>query len=128
MFQFSEAELKNWRSQSVTSNPAAKMGLRRPPHAFTEHGVAMLATVLRTERAIQMSIAVIRAFVRLRELMAAHKDIATRVEKLERGQEKAASVIEVLAEDIDSLGRKIERMTAPSPYRKRRIGYIVDDD
>jgi hypothetical protein len=128
MFQFSEAELKNWRSQIVTSNPAAIMGLRRPPHAFTEHGVAMLSAVLRSERAIQMSIGVIRAFVRLRELMAAHKDIAARVEKLERGQERAASVIEVLAEDIDRLGQKVEQITAPSPYRRRRIGYIVDDD
>jgi hypothetical protein len=128
MFQFSETELKNWRSQIVTSNPAAKMGLRRPPYAFTEHGVAMLSAVLHSEQAIQMSIAVIRAFVRLRELMAAHKDIAARVEKLERGQEKAASVIEVLAEDIDRLGQKVERISAPSPYRKRRIGYIVYDD
>jgi hypothetical protein len=70
----------------VTSSPAAKMGLRRSPYAFTEHGVAMLSTMLRSDRAITMSIAVIRAFVRLRELMAAHKDIAVRVEKLERGQ------------------------------------------
>ena len=105
MFQFSDAELKNWRSQIVTSNPAAKMGLRRPPYAFTEHGVAMLSAVLQSERAVQMSITVIRAFVRLRELMAAHKDIAARVEKLVRGQERAASVIEVLKTSIAS-GKK----------------------
>jgi hypothetical protein len=128
MFQFSDAELKNWRSQIVTSNPAAKMGLRRPPYAFTEHGVAMLSAILRSDQAIAMSIAVIRAFVRLRELMAAHKDIAARVEKLERGQEQAASVIEILAQDIDRLGQKVDRITAPSPYGKRRIGYIVDDN
>ena len=60
--------------------------------------------------------------------MAAHKDIAARVEKLERGQEQAASVIEILAQDIDCLGQKVERINAPSPYGKRRIGYIVDDD
>lgn len=88
----------------------------------------MLSTVLRSERAVQMSIAVIHAFVRLRELMVAHKDIAARVEKLERGQERAASVIEVLAEDIDRLGQKVQNITAPSPYRKRRIGYIIDED
>src|ERR1700739_1943108 len=51
LFQFSATELKNWRSQFVTSNPAAKMGLRRPPYAFTEHGVAMLSAVLRSARA-----------------------------------------------------------------------------
>ena len=128
MFQFSKVALQNWRSQIVTSNPTAKMALRRPPHAFTAHGVAMLSAVLRSERAVQMSIAVIRAFVRLRELMVAHKDIAVRVEKLERGQERAASVIEVPAEDIDRLGQKVHNITAPSPYRRRRIGYITDED
>ena len=46
MFQLNKRERENWRSQIVTSNPAAKMGLRRPPYAFTEHGVAMLSAVL----------------------------------------------------------------------------------
>jgi hypothetical protein len=95
---------------------------------FTEHGVAMLSAVLHSNRAIQMSIAVIHAFVRLRELMASHKDIAARVEKLEWGPECSASVIEFLAEDIDRLGQKIDNITSPLPYRKRRIGYIIDDD
>jgi hypothetical protein len=75
-----------------------------------------------------MSLAVIRAFVRLRELMAAHKDIAARVEKLERGQEKVASVIEILAEDIDRLSEKFQQVSSPSPYTKRRIGYITDEN
>ena len=89
----------------------------------------MLSSVLRSERAIQMNIAIMRAFVRLRELMAAHKDVAARVEKLERGQERAASVIEVLVEDIDRLGRKIEKIRSPEPvYTKRRIGYVTDND
>jgi hypothetical protein len=51
MFRFSKPELQNWRSQIVISNPAAKRGLRRPPYAFTEHGIAMLAIVLRSDRA-----------------------------------------------------------------------------
>jgi hypothetical protein len=75
----------------------------------------MLSSVLRSERAIQMNIVIMRAFVRLRELVAAHKDIAERLEKLERGQERMAAVIEVLVEDIDRLGRKIEKI---------RIGWI----
>src|SRR6266850_4299884 len=62
MFQLSENELENWRSQIATSNPAAKMGLRRPPYAFTEHGVAMLSSVLNSKRAVQMNILIIRAF------------------------------------------------------------------
>jgi hypothetical protein len=52
MFQLSRKELNDWRSQIVTSNPRAKMGLRRPPHVFTEHGVAMLSSVLNSERAV----------------------------------------------------------------------------
>src|SRR5690348_8325474 len=68
-FQLSKEELANWRSQIVTSNPATKMGLRRPPYVFTELGVAMLSSVLRSERAVQMNILIMRAFVRLRELI-----------------------------------------------------------
>jgi hypothetical protein len=88
----------------------------------------MLSSVLRSDRAVKMNIAIMRAFVRIRELIAADKDIAARVEKLERGHERTASIIEVLVEDIDQLGRKMERITAPSPYGKRRIGYIIDED
>jgi hypothetical protein len=128
MFQLTKTEFHNWRSQIVMSNQGVKMGLRRPPYAFTEHGVAMLSTVLRSRRAVQMSISIIRAFVRMRELIASHKDLATRVEKLERQHERTDSVIEVLVEDIDRLGRKIENIKVPSPYSKRRIGYITDDD
>jgi len=113
----------------VTSNLSAKMGLRRPPYAFTQEGIAMLSSVLRSERAIPMNIYIMLAFVRLRGLMAAHKDIAARVDKLERSQERTASVIEVLVEDIDRLGRRVEKIRSPEPpYNKRRIGYVTDSD
>ena len=128
-FQLSTEELENWRSQIVTTNSSAKMGLRRPPYAFTQEGIAMLSSVLRSERAIKMNIAIMRAFVRLRELMLEHKDIAARIEKLERGQERAASVIEVLVEDIDRLGSKIEKLrSAEGAYARQRIGYVTDND
>ena len=68
----------------------------------------MLSAVLRSDRAVQMSIAIVRTFVRMRELMAANKDIAARVEKLERGRDRTASVIEVLVEDIDRFGSGLE--------------------
>src|SRR5712672_1887051 len=57
-FRLSKEDLENWRSQIVTSNPSAKMGLRRPPYAFTPEGIAMLSSVLRSERAIQMNIGI----------------------------------------------------------------------
>src|SRR5579871_1891317 len=58
MFQLTKKELENWRSQIVISIPGAKMGLRRPPYAFTELGVAMLSSVLNSDRAIRMNIAI----------------------------------------------------------------------
>lgn len=120
MFQLSPEELQNWRSQFVMSNPRAKMGLRRLPYAFTEHGVAMLSAVLRSGRAVQMSILIVRAFVKIRELLASHKDLAARVEKLEGNQKRHASVINILAEEINDIRR------TPTPP-KRRIGFQTGD-
>jgi hypothetical protein len=99
MFQLSVAEANTMRSQFAT---ASRMNVRYQPLAFTEHGVVMLSAVLKSERAVQMSILVVDAFVRMRELVASNKDIAARVEKLERGHERTGSVIEVLVEDIES--------------------------
>lgn len=125
MFQLTQEESAILRSQSVT---ASKRNIRFQPLVFTEHGVAMLSAVLNSQRAIQTSIAIIRAFVRLRELIISNKDIAARVEKLERGHERTASVIEVLVEDIDRLAREVKDMKALPPVKKRRIGFVVDDE
>jgi ORF6N domain len=125
MFQLTPQEAAILRSQFVT---ASKRNIRFQPLAFTEHGVAMLSAVLRSERAVQMSISIIRAFVRMRELVAFNKDIAARVEKLERGHDRTASVIEVLVEDIDRLAREVKDMKALPPVTKRRIGFIIDED
>ena len=70
MFRLSSKELASWRSQFVMSNPAARMGLRRAPLAFTEHGALMAATVLNSTRAIEVSLHVVRAFVHLRDFLA----------------------------------------------------------
>ncbi len=88
----------------------------------------MLSAILRSERATQMSIAIVRAFVRMRDLVAANKDIAVRLEKLERGHDRTGSVIEVLVEDIDRLAREVKQMKASPPVTKRKIGYIFHDD
>jgi cell division protein FtsB len=88
----------------------------------------MLSAVLRSDRAVQMSIVIVRTFVRMRELMQSSRDIAARIEKLERSRERTASVIEVLVEDIDRLAREVKDMkSAPAP-KKRRIGFVIDDD
>ena len=77
MFQLSKVEFENLKSQIVTSNWG---GLRRAaPYAFTEQGVAMLSSVLNSRRAVQVNIEIMRAFVRLREIMATHKDLVRRL-------------------------------------------------
>jgi hypothetical protein len=83
MFQLTEAEAQNLRSHIVTSN--RKHGGRRYlPYVFTEQGVAMLSSVLRSERAVQVNIAIMRAFVKLRELMNTHAELAQKIEAMER--------------------------------------------
>jgi hypothetical protein len=119
MFQLSGDEYENLKSQIVISSWG---GARRAnPYAFTEHGVAMLSAVLKSDRAVQMSVRIIRAFVKLREILASNKDLAARLEKVESTQAKHTSVITILAEEIDNL-----KQLPPEPPR-RRIGFLADD-
>jgi ORF6N domain len=113
-FQLTADEATNLKSQFATSSWG---GRRTPPYAFTEHGVAMLSSVLKSGRAVQMSILIIRAFVKMRELFASHKSPAARVEKLETSQKRHASVINILAKEIEDLKRP------PPEPPKRRIGF-----
>lgn len=83
MFQFTNEEFKHWKSQFATSN-ADKMGLRRPPYAFTEQGVAMLASVLNSDIAIGINIKIVRAFVELRQTIAAHTEYDALKETVKR--------------------------------------------
>ena len=82
MFQMTSDELENWKSQIVISNKE-KMGIRKPPLVFTEQGVAMLSSVLNSERAILVNIQIIRIFTRIRELLIPHKDILQKLMDLE---------------------------------------------
>jgi len=113
MFRLTNHEVASMRSQSVI---ASKRNVRYQPLAFTEHGVVMLSSVLNSARAIQMSIMVVEAFVRLREMIAANKDLALRVEKLEHGQHRIGKVLELLVDEID-------QMKAPPQQPKRKIGF-----
>ncbi len=120
MFQLSGAELEIWRSQIVTSNPAAKMALRRPPYAFTEQGVAMLSAVLNSKRAVQTSVAIVRVFVKLRGLLASHQDLARKMEDLERAQNEQSGHIATLYE-------MVQQLMAPSKVPpSRRIGFYPE--
>ena len=112
MFQLSKDELENWRSQIVTSNPAAKMGLRRQPYAFTEQGVAMLSSVLRSQRAIDVNISIIRTFVRMRQMLHDNEAIARKVAEHDQH-------IAILYEELNKL------LMPPDPPPKNPIGYKV---
>ena len=125
MFRLDDRETAVSRSQIVT---ASKRNIRFQPLAFTEHGVAMLSAALHSDRAVQMSIAIIRTFVRLRQLIEHNRDIAIRVEKLERKHDRSASVIEILVEDIDRLAHEVKEMKALPPVTKRKIGFRLGDD
>jgi len=117
MFRLDNEELGNLRSQIVTSNSRARMGLRRPPYAFTEHGVAMLSSVLSSKRAVALNILIIRAFVRLREYLATHKDLARKLEDIERTQHEHGA-------HIEQIYGYIQRLLEPAPEpSKRRIGF-----
>jgi hypothetical protein len=122
MCQRNRGELDNWRSQIVTSNPAGKMGLRRPPYAFTELGVAMLSSVLNSERAVRMNILIMRAFVRLREILATHKDLVQAIEDIRPRQDEQGEQITAIIETINQL-----LLPEPVPTR-RRIGFNPGDE
>ncbi|MGA2588300.1 MAG: ORF6N domain-containing protein [Bryobacteraceae bacterium] len=120
MFQLTQDEFQNLRLQSATSS-SGYGGRRYLPYAFTEHGVAMLSSVLSSKQAVQMNIVIIRAFVKLREVLATHKDLAARMEKLEAAQKQHGSIIAVVVEEIKKL-----KQPSPTPP-KRRIGFTIDD-
>jgi hypothetical protein len=136
-FELSEAEFDNWRSQVVMSNPTAKMGLRRPPHAFTEHGALMAATVLNSPRAIEMSLYVVRAFVQLREVLATHKEFADRLDKLERQMLAISRKHDALAATTRLQLKQVfealrELMSPPAavttPPSTRPIGFVIPNE
>jgi len=83
MFQMSREEMDEWKSQIVISN-REKMGFRKPPLVFTEQGVAMLSSVLNSERAIMVNIQIIRVFTKMRELLTTHKEILQKLEQIEK--------------------------------------------
>jgi ORF6N domain len=117
MFQMSKSELEDWRSQFVTTNPGQKMGLRRPPYVFTEQGVSMLSSVLRSKRAVLVNIEIMRAFVRMRQILATHVDLARKLETLERKYDAQFKVV------FDAIR---ELMTPPPGPPRGKFGFAQD--
>jgi hypothetical protein len=93
MFQLSKEEFEHWKSQVVISNAGDKMGLRKLPYALTEHRVAMLSSVLRSEKALEVNIAIMRAFSKLRRILTDNTELAVKLNNLERKYDKQFRVV-----------------------------------
>ena len=120
MFELTKEELENWMSQFATSN-SIKMGLRKPPLCFTEQGVAMLSSVLNSERAIQMNIQIIRIFTKMKEMALTHKDMLLKIEKLETETGKNSIDIQTIFKALKQL------LQEPKIEEKRtKIGFKND--
>ena len=120
MFELTKDELEEWRNQFGSSNREL-MGLRIPPFAFTEHGVLMLASVLNSERAVQVNIQIVRIFTRMREMLLTHKDILISLEKMQRTLSSHDDKIMLLFEYI----KQFEKLKQEELDQKKRprIGF-----
>ena len=112
MFELTKQEFEDWRSQFVISN-SDKMGLRYRPMAFTEQGVAMLSSVLNSDRAVEVNIAIMRAFVQLRKMIASNEELARKLDELEEKYDEQFRIV------FDAIRALIEHDEKPP----KKIGF-----
>ena len=133
MFVMTEDEMNIWKSQIVMSN-SIRMGMRRPPVVFTELGIAMLSSVLRSETAIQVNINIMRAFVMIRQTVAAWQSTNLKVEQLSHKVDNlSARVDEILHEQndnnmeiavqIEAINDALDQLREKPSAPRKRIGY-----
>jgi len=115
MFQLNKEEFADLRSQSVTSRQWG--GRRYPPYAFTEQGVAMLSSVLKSKKAVQVNIEIIRTFVKLRQLLSTHVTLARKLKQLENKYDSQFKVV------FDAIRQLME----PPVKKTKKIGFEVRD-
>jgi phage regulator Rha-like protein len=116
MFQLSKEEFDNLRFHFGTSSDWG--GRRYPPYAFTEQGVAMLSSVLRSQRAIQVNIEIMRAFIRLRRMLASHVELARKLDALEKKYDT----------QFKQVFEAIRQLMAPPEPKRRPIGFRKGDE
>lgn len=114
MFQLSDEERDSLKSQIATSK--GRGGIRKAPFVFTEQGVAMLSGVLNSQRSIIVNIAIMRAFVQLREYLSSHKDLSKKLENLERKYESHDHQIKAVFDAI-------RQLMAPATKKKYKVGF-----
>ncbi|HKV47905.1 MAG TPA: ORF6N domain-containing protein [Candidatus Acidoferrales bacterium] len=118
MFQLNLAEVDHLRSQSATSK-SPRGGRRYRPYAFTEHGAIMAASVLNTPQAVEVSVYVVRAFIKLRETISTHKELARKFGELEQR-------METQDEDIAAVFEAIRQLMEPPDKPAKRIGFLSE--
>jgi phage regulator Rha-like protein len=123
MFQLTNQELRNLRSQIVTSN---KGGQRYLPYAFTEQGIAMLSSVLNSEKAIQINIQIIRIFVKMREMLINYQEIKQKIEDIEKKYDHQSKINSYLFEEVFEEVKKINRLLEPPEKPEKKIGFQND--
>lgn len=133
MFQLTTDEFAALRSQFATSNHTPGRGGRRyAPLVFTEHGALMAATILNSPRAVEVSVYVVRAFVRLRELALTHGDLAERLDELERKTDALAISNEAFSRQtrvqLKQVFDALRALMAPPDPPKRPIGFVTPED
>ena len=117
MFQLTKEEFENWKSQTVISN-SDKIGLRKIPHAFTEQGIYMLATFLKSDVAIEVNIAIMRTFTKLREFSKHYNALAKKIMEVERKNDK----------QYKELSKALEELIQESKITDRKIiGFIKSE-
>ena len=132
MFQLDTDEWEALRSQSVISY-VGRGGRRYAPYAFTEQGVAMLSSVLSSAQAIAVNIEIMRAFVRLREVIVSNKELAERLDELENKAKLMSLKNDTFEHNTRIQLKQVfdairELMTAPEPAKKRPIGFVTPDE
>ena len=115
MFQLSDDEFANLKSQIVTSSWGGPR--RAKPYAFTEQGVAMLSSVLRSKRAVQVNIEIMRAFVRLRQLLSSHTELAAKLLEMEKKYDEQFKIV----------FEAIRQLMSPPETKKKKIGFTVKE-
>ncbi|MFZ5799222.1 MAG: ORF6N domain-containing protein [Thermodesulfobacteriota bacterium] len=113
MFILEEREFNLLMSQSVISKTTGRGGTRKPPMAFTEQGVAMLSSVLKSERAIEVNIAIMRAFVQMRQMLTTHADLKRKIEEMESKYDEQFQIV----------FEAIRQLLADDEKPKKRIGF-----
>ncbi|HKR04719.1 MAG TPA: ORF6N domain-containing protein [Bacteroidia bacterium] len=126
MFQLLKAEHESLRSQFVTLKRGQHS--KFPPYAFTEQGVAMLSSILKSETAVQVNIQIIRVFTRMRELLSSHKDVLLKLEQIEKKLLKHDHLHKKNEQELQAVFEALKQLLNPAPEKRNRVGYRLAND